>query len=228
MTSPLIIPLNTSPVQFARLESLQAAFAEVCNAIVPVAQAHRCWNRVALHHLVYHDMRRRFAQVGSQMVCNAIYSVCRSYRLILNHPASPWNLARRGDAPLPRLKFLSSAPVYFDRHTLTLRPGQLSMYTLDGRLRFQLDLSADTMQRFRQAKLREIMLLRVGEQYRLQFLFDEASTQPVADDQLPEYLIVLPAEQVAPASHPPTGSGDDDLTRPRTPSLALPACNQSA
>lgn len=197
MQAPLVIPLKTSPAQFARLEALQAAFAEVCNAIVPVAQAHRCWNRVALHHLVYHDMRRRFAQVGSQMVCNAIYSVCRSYRLILNHPASPWNLARRGDAPLPRLKFLGSAPVYFDRHTLTLRPGQLSMYTLDGRLRFQLDLSAQTLQRFRQARLREIMLVRAGEQYRLQFWFDEAMARPLEDDQLPEYLIVLPDEAAA-------------------------------
>jgi len=197
MNSPLVIPLNTAPQQFAQLEALQAAFAEVCNTIAPVAQANRCWNRVALHHLTYHEMRQRFPQIGSQMVCNAIYSVCRSYRLILNHPHSPWNLARRGDLPIPRLQFQASAPVYFDRHTLTLKPGQLSMYTLDGRMRFRLDLDAAQMQPFRQARLREIVLFQQFGQYRLQFWFDPAAgamAQTEESEHLPEYLLALPPE----------------------------------
>ncbi|MCQ1551385.1 MAG: hypothetical protein NOF05_21815, partial [Candidatus Accumulibacter phosphatis] len=60
MTSPLHIILTTTPEQTARLQALQLAFAEVCNALAPVVQQTRCWNRVALHHITYHDLRQRF------------------------------------------------------------------------------------------------------------------------------------------------------------------------
>ena len=141
MKSVVSIPLNGTPEQFARLRALQAAFADVCNAIAPIVQATRCWNRVALHHLVYRTMRERFPALGSQMVCNAVYSVSRTARLVLQHPGSPWNVAKRGpEAPLPLLRFAPSAPVYFDRHTLSIKGGALSMFTLDGRMRFDLRL----------------------------------------------------------------------------------------
>jgi len=78
----LRIPLNATPQQFERLRSLQVAFAEVCNAIAPVVQRTRCWNRVALHHLVYRGMRERFPALGSQMICNAVYSVSRNARCV--------------------------------------------------------------------------------------------------------------------------------------------------
>lgn len=205
MNTPIIIPLNASPEQFAQLSALQAAFAKVCNAIAPVAQANRCWNRVALHHLVYHEMRQRFPEIGSQMVCNAIYSVCRSYRLILNHPHSPWNLARRGDQPLPLLQFQASAPVYFDRHTLTVKPGRLSMYTLDGRIRFRLDLSEEQLALFMHSRLREIVLFQHAGQFRLQFAFETGAAVtpgPEDSDHLPEYLLVLSPDVESPAAPP--------------------------
>ena len=158
MNSLLRITLNTSPEQAARLQELQTAFAEVCNALVPVVREKRCWNRVTLHHLTYHALRERFPKIGSQMVCNAIYSVSRSCRLVLQHPQSPWNVTKRPDAPLPLLKFMPSAPVYFDRHTLSLKDEKLSMYTLDGRMRFQLDLKPEE-----KADLVEFMKACTGE-----------------------------------------------------------------
>ena len=135
MNSSVSIRLDAQPAQFERLKALQAAFAQVCNELAPVVQRTRVWNRVALHHMTYRDLRARYPALGPQMVCNAIYSVSRSSRLVYQHPTSPFNLARWGDKPLPLLRFLDVSPVYFDRHTLSVKDGRLSMYTLDGRMK---------------------------------------------------------------------------------------------
>lgn len=202
MNFRLSIPLNTSVEQAVRLQALQAAFAEVCNALAPVVQQTRCWNRVALHHLTYHDLRGRFPQMGSQMVCNAIYSVSRAYRLVLQHPASPWNVVKHPEKAIPRVNFLPDSPVYFDRHTLSLKDGQLSMYTLDGRMRFQLELKAEDLARFQQDKLREIVLAKTAQGYQLLFWLSPAGEQedvgvavPASSGELPEYLVVVPGEE---------------------------------
>jgi hypothetical protein len=128
MNSVLRIPLQADPEQAQRLQALQVGFARVCNALAPLVQQTKVWNRVALHHLSYRQLREQFPEMGSQMVCNAIYSVSRTARLVFQHPQSPFNLARLGDKPLPLLRFADSCPVYFDRHTLSLKAGQLSMF----------------------------------------------------------------------------------------------------
>ena len=174
MNSLLSVPLEATSEQKARLQALQLAFAQVCNALAPVVQQSRCWNRVALHHLMYRQLREKFPVMGSQMVCNAIYSVSRTGRLVYQHPQSPFNLERLGDKPLPLLRFTDTCPVYFDRHTLSLKAGQLSMFTLDGRMRFQLALSAQDEARFHAQKLREIVLARRADGvYGLTFLLEQ-------------------------------------------------------
>src|SRR3954467_13326101 len=121
MNLSLRVPLNGKPEQVARLAELQAAFAQACNALAPIVQKTRVWNRVALHHMAYKALRAQFPQMGSQMVCNAIYSVSRHSRLMFQTPASPFNIAKLGDKQLPLLKFTDRAPVYFDRHTLSIK-----------------------------------------------------------------------------------------------------------
>jgi len=190
MNQPLVITLDTSPELSAQLVQLQRTFAEVCNAIAPIARETRCWNRVALHHLLYRSLRERFPQIGSQMVCNAIYSVSRICRLLFQGTGSPFNIARLGDKPLPQLRFAPTAPVYFDRHTLSLRNGVVSMYTLEGRLRFRLSISAADEARFRQQKLREIVLSGHEGKYQLGFIFAQDDAAAAAAEALPEYVIV--------------------------------------
>jgi len=196
MSSTLTLTLNTTPPQAESLAALQRLFSEVCNALAPVVKDTKCWNRVALHHLTYKGLRERFPQLGSQMVCNAIYSVSRSARIVYQHPQSPWNVAREPAKALPLLNFLPTAPVYFDRHTLSLKAGQLSLFTLDGRIRFQLNLSAADELLFEQSKLREIVLNRSGDRFVLQFQFVEADDLPELGSaewtELPEYLLVFP------------------------------------
>lgn len=202
MNFALRIPLNTSADQLARLQALQAAFAKVCNALAPTVQQTRVWNRVALHHLTYRSLRERFPEMGSQMVCNAIYSVSRTSRLIFQHPQSPFNVAKMADKPLPLLKFADTCPVYFDRHTLSVKDGQLSMYTLDGRIRFALALKPEDEANFKQKKLREIVMSRRADgQFELSFLFsdtqDEQTPEPVASGgaEVPEYVMVEEAHE---------------------------------
>jgi len=192
----LTITLTTTPEHFARLKSLQDMFARVCNALAPVVKETRCWNRVALHHMMYKTLREQFPQLGSQMVCNAIYSVSRTSRLVFQSEQSPYNIQLLGDKPLPLLQFLPSAPVYFDRHTLSLKSGSLSMFTLDGRMRFEINLSTEDLARFKTMKLNEIILKSVVDQFALSFSFegDKTKMKPsnfeFIDSQLPEYVVV--------------------------------------
>jgi hypothetical protein len=209
---PLETRLNVSAEQAAQLRRLQAEFAAACNLVSPIAQANRCWNRVALHHLTYRELRQRFPQLGSQMACNAVYSVARTYRVLLTHAQSPWNIERRPANALPALHFQDTAPVYFDRHTLSLKAGVLSMFTLDGRMRFELNLAEDDGRRFTAQHLREIVLLRRGEAFFLQFWFDEKSVLPASSggNDVPQYLIVSAAPPVPMASATASSSRSSD------------------
>lgn len=211
MNYSLSIRLETTEAQKVKLRELQRMFADVCNALAPVVQQTACWNRVALHHLAYRPMRERFPALGSQMICNALYSVSRASRLVYQHARSPFNVHRLAGRPLPLLRFLPESPVYFDRHTLSFKDGRASMYTLDGRMRFDLPLAPADALRFRQSKLREIVLLSEGEQFLLRFSFDEPGADDgaasddhppnAASEELPEYLLVEQALPL-PASPP--------------------------
>jgi hypothetical protein len=202
MKTTLRVQLNASPADAAKLRELQATFAQACNVLSPLVQKTRVWNRVALHHMAYKQLRERFPQMGSQMVCNAIYSVSRHSRMIYQGAGSPFNVAQLGDKPLPLLQFDDTCPVYFDRHTLSVKDGRLSMYTLDGRMHFDLDLGADNEANFREKKLREIVLRRTSaEAFELAFVFsdkdDEEPNAPAAEFgmQVPDYMMVEPARE---------------------------------
>lgn len=195
----LRVQLNASAEQHARLQALQLAFSQVCNTLAPVVQQSRVWNRVALHHASYRQLRAKFPALGSQMVCNAIYSVSRMSRLVYQHPKSPFNVAQLGSKPLPLLRFSDNAPVYFDRHTLSVKEGRLSMYTLDGRMRFDVALSPADEERFHREKLREVVLSRDPKgTFELSFWFaqadeseDDAPPQGANPQRLlPEYVQV--------------------------------------
>lgn len=171
MNFSLRIPLHTTAEQSAKLQALQRVFAQACNALAPIVQGSSCWNRVALHHMAYRQLRQQFPELGSQMVCNAIYSVSRTCRIIYQDPKSPFNAQNRAGKALPRVHFLPQSPVYFDRHTLSLKRGMASMLTLDGRMRFNLPLQPSDEQRFRADKLREIVLTGHAGQFMLTFVF---------------------------------------------------------
>ena len=117
------------------------------------------------------------------------------------HPASPFHHTKLAGKGLPLLRFSDGSPVYFDRHTLSLKEGVLSMYTLDGRMRFRLGLTPAAERSFHEKKLREIVLSRKADGvFELSFWFTDAANadspdqeaphhQP-ANGEIPEYVIV--------------------------------------
>lgn len=177
MNSVSRIALNPTPEQAQRLLSLQRAFARVCNELAPIVQQTRTWNRVALHHIAYRKLREAFPELGSQMVCNAIYSVSRASRVVFQTPGSPFHHTKLVGRPLPKLHFSDNCPVYFDRHTLSLKDGRVSMYTLDGRMRFDLALTQGLEASFREAKLLEVSLQGSAQGFELLFVFGGAAAQ---------------------------------------------------
>ncbi|MBI5921881.1 MAG: hypothetical protein HY847_09520 [Betaproteobacteria bacterium] len=200
MKTVVRIQLAASPEQTASLADLQRVFADLCNVLSPIVRETHCWNRVGLHHLAYRVLRERFPQIGSQMICNAIYSVSRTSRIVYQKLDSPWNVGRRSNEPLPLIKYLANSPVYFDRHTLSLKNGRLSMYTLEGRLRFDINLSAEDEQRFHQEKLYEIVLTRKAKGFQLAFFFSQTEDVVAESEHIPAYFKVLGGSRRAMAS----------------------------
>lgn len=106
---------------------LQQAFSSTCNSIVPDVIEQRCWNRVALHTLVYSKLRKE-GKLGSQMTCNAIFAVCKAYKAlqVLGKITK--------ETVIPKIAF-GHASVHFDKRTYTLNTDHLSLYTLGGRIK---------------------------------------------------------------------------------------------
>lgn len=200
MNNLLRIPLNTTAAQHERLLALQKVFALVCNQLAPEVSRTRVWNRVALHHLHYRNLRVQYPALGSQMVCNAIYAVSRTARLVFQSPASPFNVQKMGEKPLPALRFADTCPVYFDRHTLSLKVGKLSLFTLDGRMQFELTLAPEQLALFETGKLREVVLSRGADGvFVLSFWLESGQALAEGAD--------LPEGQEADALPAPAGQG---------------------
>jgi hypothetical protein len=78
------------------------------------------------------------------------------------------------------LNFANSCPVYFDRHTLSIKGTQLSLFTLDGRMHFELTLPTEQLLLFKLAKLREISLTRrLDNLFELSFWLDTTVTPQI-------------------------------------------------
>jgi IS605 OrfB family transposase len=165
------IHLNVSPDQAAALTALQSAYADACNRLVPTVTEHRCWNRVALHQLSYARLRKE-TPLGSQMVCNAIFSVCKAYQ-------AQKELGRiKKDAPVPAIRF-DRASVHFDKRTYTLKGDNLSLYTLSGRIAVKMVMGAHQRRIIASGKAKEAELVcRKGRWY-FNLVVESEDTEPI-------------------------------------------------
>ncbi len=155
MKRTISIKLRMSQEQPKQLSDLRDAFLGACNHIVPFAVEHRCWNRVALHNLSYSKVRT-LTQLGSQMVCNAIFSVCKAYKN---------KCILKGDT-IPTIRFHKNRSVHFDKRTYSIKNTTLSLYTLQGRIRVEMQMSPFQQTYFSQGIPKEAELtFRKGEWY---------------------------------------------------------------
>lgn len=128
MKRTVSIKLDPAGEQSVKLDALQVEFARACNVIVSFSATAKCSNRVALHHLCYYQVREQVPELGSQMVCNAIANVAKSYKsLVTNEPK-----LRKEDWPV--ISFKQTSSVHFDKRTYSFKNDTLSLFTLEGRI----------------------------------------------------------------------------------------------
>lgn len=149
MQRTISISLDTLQEQEQDLLDLQESFCFACNSIVPRVVEYRCWNRVALHKLTYSKVRA-ISPLGSQMVCNAIFSVCKAYK---NR-----NILKIDE--VPTIRFHQNRSVHFDKRTYSIRGNILSLYTLNGRIRVPMRMGSYQKHYFSQGIPKEAELIR--------------------------------------------------------------------
>lgn len=186
--------LSPNKEQEESLKQLQKNFAEVCNAIYEVVQESKCWGRVALHHMVYHQMRQKFPMTGSQMICNAIYAVARTARIVFEQSESPWYQEVKSNGLLPKIIFLQQSPIFFDSHTVNFTKDRISIYTLSGRIHFDIKVSDVQKSDFLLKKFKEILLLNHEDDLILKFVFSDAISNSGKEKNVidfPKSIIIL-------------------------------------
>jgi putative transposase len=162
MKRTISLKLILTQEQSKFLVETQQAFANACNTIVPVAIESRCWNRVALHHLCYYSVREDFPDLGSQMICNAIKKVCSSYKVL--------KIKRSED--VPTIAFKHSGSVHYDKRTYSLKNEELSLFTLNGRIKCGFKLGDFQKEYINQGDVKEAELIRKGKQWFFNIVLD--------------------------------------------------------
>jgi len=75
----VICKLDVTEDEFKKLMDTVKAFRDACNYISEVAWERRCFNPVALHHLVYYETRERF-KLPANLAIRARDRVAKSYK----------------------------------------------------------------------------------------------------------------------------------------------------
>ncbi len=173
MKRTISIRLEISPEQHQNLLEMQKAYLSVCNAIVPSVIKHRCWNRVALHQLVYSKIRAS-SSLGSQMVCNAIFTVCKAYR----------NKTIFKEEAIPHVQFRKDRSIHFDKRTYSLKGGKLSLYTLDKRITVSMKMGEFQKEYFSKGVPKEGELIHRKGRWYFNLVLDLPESQRVVNNSL--------------------------------------------
>jgi IS605 OrfB family transposase len=165
MQRTVSLKLKPTLAQREKLSLVQSAYSNACNLIVPTVVEHRCWNRVTLHHLVYYPVREQ-SPLNSQMVCNAIYSVCLAYKA----------LKARGEIkrnkPIPKIEFKQKS-VHYDKRTYAIKSDNvLSLYTMQGREYIPYALGDFQCQYLEQGQPKEAELVLKNKQWYFNLVLD--------------------------------------------------------
>jgi IS605 OrfB family transposase len=155
MKRTIALKLNLSQEQSAALLETQKSFANACNQAIPFVFENRCWNRVALHHLCYYQIRESIPSLGSQMVCNAFQKVCSSYKV----------LKIKKSQEVPIVTFKDTGSVHYDKRTYSLKDNILSLYTVNGRIKCEYSTGDFQKEYLERGMIKEAELIRKGKRW---------------------------------------------------------------
>jgi len=150
MKRTIAIKLKVSQEQNSAFFELQNAFSKACNRVAEIAETEKEFNRVKLHNLSYYLLRKESPQLGSQMSCNAIAKVAQAFK------------ATKGKR---KITFKEKCSVHFDKRTYSLKNGILSLFTLQGRIQLQLEISAYHQNYLNQGIAKEAELICKGKRW---------------------------------------------------------------
>ena len=164
MKRTIALKLQVSETQDKALNELQAMFSAACNEVAAIAAAEKEINRIRLHHLCYYRLRENFSKLGSQMCCNAIAKVSQALRA-LKRPK--------------QVLFKNGCSVHFDKKTYSLKGNLLSLFTLQGRIRIELEVSSFHKNFLDQGAVKEAELVRKGKRWFFHLVLDLPDVLPL-------------------------------------------------
>lgn len=162
MKRTIALKLNLSQEQSDALLETQKAFAKACNQATPFVIKNRCWNRVALHHLCYYQIRESNPSLGSQMVCNAFQKVCSSYKVLKINKSQD----------LPIVTFKDTGSVHYDKRTYSVKDNILSLYTTKGRIKCEFTTGDFQREYLEAGAVKEAELIRKGKRWFFNLVLD--------------------------------------------------------
>jgi IS605 OrfB family transposase len=164
----IAIKLTFSEIEQQAFGRLEAQFSAACNYVGQIAFQAKERNRVKLHHLAYYAVREKFPELGAQMACNAIAKTAQALRA-LKEPKE--------------LLFKKGCSIHFDKRTYSLKGQSLSLFTLEKRLRLQLDFSSFHQSFLEQGNPREAELVRKGKRWFFHLVLDLPDPPVVPSDR---------------------------------------------
>ena len=175
MKRTVSVKLLHTKEQAQSFKDLAETFASACNDIVPYAQEHRCWNRVALHHFAYNVVRAKWKTLGSQMTCNAIHKVAAAYKTLKT------NKVIRKDKAVPLIVFKPKS-VHFDKRTYSIKGDTLSLFTMTGREKVLFASGPHQLNLLSQGAATEAELICKKGQWYFNLVLDIPDPTPVSGD----------------------------------------------
>jgi hypothetical protein len=113
-------------------------------------------------------------------IAEATRAINSKNRVAFHHFHHSLDIALRAPfAVLPILRFADNGPVILNRHTLSTKPGQLSLLSMHGRRGFDLTQSPIKRAIFQKAELRELVLDERADMV-FDFCFDLGSVDQTA------------------------------------------------
>jgi putative transposase len=157
MKRTIAIKLTITESEAQALAAMQDQFSAACNRVAGIALAEKERNRIRLHHLCYYTLRNEYPELGAQMCCNAIAKTAQALKALKR--------------PRPVL-FKNGCSVHFDKRTYSLKGEILSLFTLQKRIRIQLDISSFHKQFLEAGKTKEAELVRKGKRWFFHLVLD--------------------------------------------------------
>lgn len=157
MKRTIAIKLTPSANEQQAFERLADKFSAACNHVSQIAFQAKEKNRVRLHHLAYYSLRKAFPELGAQMACNAIAKTAQGLRA-LRKPKE--------------LLFKKGCSTHFDKRTYSLKGQTLSLFTLEKRIRLQLEISSFHKSFLEAGIAKEAELVRKGKRWFFHLVLD--------------------------------------------------------